>query len=88
MSDNAQQNGLSIAHESVPVISHGNIIAEEAHMLLAPVAVTDDTFADGCHPLQRERGYFVDPFGTQRRPLEVEDLPVRFGPEFTLPWLK
>jgi hypothetical protein len=42
MGRSAEQCRLKLAAEAVPIESHGGLVADEANVFLAPVAMTDD----------------------------------------------
>ena len=81
MGRGAEQCRLKLAAEAVPIESHDGLVADEANVFLAPVAVTDDAAPGRSHLGAGESRDFVDPFRAAGSRREVEQFAVRLGPK-------
>jgi hypothetical protein len=66
--------------EAVPVVGDGDAIADEAHVLGAPVTVRDHALAD-LRDVAGRAGDVIDERGARRGDREVEQLAVGLRPE-------
>src|SRR5262245_12641141 len=78
---NADEGRLVLAAQAVPVERHHRLLAGEADVLLAPVAVADDAAPGRNHAFARGARHRVDPFGAVHGGGKIEQLAVRHRPQ-------